>query len=217
MANTPRLGLRRPAGADAFNIAGDFQQIVDILDNSAIWQSGTFAARPAANTVKAGTIYRSADTADVSVSDGTTWFTMTPTSRSLACATGGGGSATTAAGNTKVTGFTETVDLGGDFASNRFVAPVKGAYEFDVTGYGSDFATGESCVVKFRVNNGTFYEVGGVDEGTRPATNFSRFSGTLVLQLNPGDYVEVWFYNNVSASRSISSVILTCKLLAQLP
>lgn len=77
MTNTARLGLRRPAGADAFNVHGDIDQIVDILDNAAIDQQGALAARPAANAVPQGTYYFATDECVAYRSDGTTWAAVT--------------------------------------------------------------------------------------------------------------------------------------------
>lgn len=78
MANTPRLNLRRPVGDDSFDIAGDIEQIVD---NAAVRQTGTFAGRPAAKLVPAGTKHRSTDTGNVDTSYGSAWFTLTPAAK----------------------------------------------------------------------------------------------------------------------------------------
>lgn len=77
MTNTPRLNMRRPVGADAFTIADDLQSIVDPLDNAAIDQQGTLAARPTANSVPRGTYYFATDEGIVYRSDGTTWTAVT--------------------------------------------------------------------------------------------------------------------------------------------
>lgn len=74
MADTPRLAMHRPVGADSFLPTTDLQDIVDTLDNAAIYQQGTYAARPAIGTVVEGTYYSTTDTGVTYRSDGTSWI-----------------------------------------------------------------------------------------------------------------------------------------------
>lgn len=73
MAVTPRLGLRRPQGADAFLPTQDITNHADVLDAAALDQQGTFAERPAATAVPDGTYYFVSDTEITYRSDGTNW------------------------------------------------------------------------------------------------------------------------------------------------
>jgi hypothetical protein len=79
--NTSRLGLPVADGGDNVNT---YPTTVDavakgILDNAAIYQSGTLVLRPAVGSVAAGTFYYSTDTALLAYSNGTTWVPVGPT------------------------------------------------------------------------------------------------------------------------------------------
>lgn len=74
---TTRLALQQPVGADASSalrvaITGN----ATTLDDALIWKAGTFAARPAANTVPSGRIYKSTDIGQYDLSDGTNWTVL---------------------------------------------------------------------------------------------------------------------------------------------
>lgn len=72
---------RRPYGLKILNTTTNRYEWNSGTDAAPVWISlsgievleGTFAARPAANTVRAGTLYHSTDTAAMYRSDGSTW------------------------------------------------------------------------------------------------------------------------------------------------
>lgn len=109
MTDTSRLGLRRPVGADAFNVHTDLQDIVDTLDDAAIDQQGTLAARPAANAVPDGTYYFATDTAVLYRGDGTNWHEVGFTADRV-CATRAADLALTASITADITMPTEEFD-----------------------------------------------------------------------------------------------------------
>jgi hypothetical protein len=221
MANTPRLDLRRPAGADTFNVASDIEQIVDIIDNAAIDQSGTLASRPAANSVVPGTYYSATDIGDLSRSDGTTWFTLTPGNRSSFQAHHNAVLSFADATATKVPYQTEVHDLGGDFdpAMGRFTAPVKGLYEF----YGSitgAFSVNDSKLRTYIHKNGS--SLGNIAGVHGDAGEAVTAGATVQVQLNASDYVEIFGISNVPGAVALPVALgkytqFGGKLIAQLP
>lgn len=224
MANTPRLGLRNPAGGDAFNIASDLSQIAGILDNAAIDQSGTFAARPAANAVKPGTFYFSTDTGDLSRSNGTIWFTLTPMACSMVRASGTVGLAWELGPVTaqKVTFGTEVFDLGGDFSNSRFTARVKGFYEINFRQLMQSNWGALKNIDAQIYKNGAFSEsMQGALQG--PGVSDALLQATTIIQLNAADYIEIYLAagNTINSSGTDSvgnpGSRLSVKLLAQVP
>lgn len=215
MANTPRLGLRNPAGADAFNIAGDISQIVGILDNAAIDQSGTFAARPAANTVKPGTYYWSTDRNDVSRSDGTTWFTLTPAARSAVDAvTTADVTVNSGTPTLKLSFATEQVDAGPDFASGTFTVPVKGRYEIETLG-SVNISGNSSADILLYVNGVNTRTIGHTEFGTGGMV--VQAVGKTIIQLNAGNTVELYANRTNGTLVFLTGFRLIAKLLNQLP
>lgn len=77
MHTTTRLGLQVPDGIDnESSYPTVSSQQMSTLDNAAIYEEGSLAARPAANAVAHGTLYRSTDASDLSWSDGTNWNSL---------------------------------------------------------------------------------------------------------------------------------------------
>ena len=78
MSTTPKLGLPLMAGTDlAATIDNTYNGLATIIDGAALYSTATFALRPAANTVPAGTIFRATDFAEhLYVSDGTNWLDL---------------------------------------------------------------------------------------------------------------------------------------------
>lgn len=77
MANsTTRLGLVLPVGTDPVaELRESITANATTLDDAAVWQTGTLATRPSSGMI-AGTVYRATDTGDVSITDGTSWYSL---------------------------------------------------------------------------------------------------------------------------------------------
>jgi hypothetical protein len=76
-ATTSRLALVSPIGADAaseFRVAATASNA--ILDNAALWLTGTLAARASISPLVAGTLYKGTDTGLLYHYDGTAWTTV---------------------------------------------------------------------------------------------------------------------------------------------
>ena len=74
---TSRLGLDEPQATD--NLSGfpaEDVQALSILDNAALYQSGTLAARSSVTPLVAGLVYRATDTGAYSVYNGTSWDSL---------------------------------------------------------------------------------------------------------------------------------------------
>lgn len=81
--NTSRLGLTIPDGGDNESAwPGVSAEELTILDNAAIYLSGTLASRPAANTVAAGTLYYATDTVTFYISAANAWLLLNTTGNS---------------------------------------------------------------------------------------------------------------------------------------
>lgn len=221
MANTPRLGLRRPEGADNFSITADFQNHADILDDAAIDQTGTLAARPAAAAVPAGTYYFCVDTGDVSRSNGVTWFTLTPGSSCSFSAKAATNQIFDASAETLLIADSESFDLGGNYnpTASTFVAPVNGIYEFKVA---SMFVRNATYTLNVRMGikrNGT-KNLLGWESGVATGSTSYFMAVTGSIQLNSGDqitaYVELTSPGSGASGTSLAEKFAG-KLLAQLP
>lgn len=181
---------------------------------------GLLASRPAANTMPVGTRHRATDTGDVSVSDGTTWFTVTPAARCSFMAYGG--SQSIAAGTTaKMTVGTEDHDVGGHLASSVFTAPVKGIYEFDAQAWCNSSASGESMNMQLYKNGSAHPTHQVLDSNVYPSLSRLLF-GNIQLQLSAGDTIEIQIGNAGPNSKNIGSLSgapprFSGKLLAQIP
>jgi microcystin-dependent protein len=74
MADTSRLSLPRPTGADLISQGDDIlTEMSNTLDNAAMFASGVFASRPAASDL-AGRFYYATDTGALFFSTGTAWL-----------------------------------------------------------------------------------------------------------------------------------------------
>ena len=72
--NTTRLGLVQPAGSDGpVSLRTSIDTNATTLDNAVLVTEGTLASRPVASTVEHDHIYRTTDTGQWFVSDGTNW------------------------------------------------------------------------------------------------------------------------------------------------
>lgn len=82
---TSRLALTQPVGTDpASELRTSITGNATTLDAAAMYQSGTFAARPTASSVPAGTVYYATDIGAYYVSNGTAWAIIgTPQSGTL--------------------------------------------------------------------------------------------------------------------------------------
>lgn len=76
MADTPRLSLPRPTGADLISQGDDvLTEMSNTLDNAAMFASGVFASRPAAADL-AGRFYYATDDGSLSFSTGSAWLVL---------------------------------------------------------------------------------------------------------------------------------------------
>src|SRR5258708_1679735 len=72
--NTGNRALPYPQGSDnVSSYPGLGQSLAQAVDFDVAYQSGTLAARPNANAVPVGTLYRATDVGTFAISDGTTW------------------------------------------------------------------------------------------------------------------------------------------------
>ena len=107
MATTSaRLGLDEPTSTE--NISGfpvEDAQALGILDNAALYFSGTLSARGSVTPLVPGLIYKATDTGDLSIYDGSAWNNLVKAQQSPADMTFGSGSMTftTGGGSTVVT------------------------------------------------------------------------------------------------------------------
>jgi hypothetical protein len=229
MSNTTRLNLRAPEGGDPFVPAQDISINAEALDNAAIDLTGTAGSRPTAASVARGTYYFANDTGELSRSDGTNWFTVTPGSRTAFDAqvvgTGQGFSTGT---TTKADLTVENYDLGGDFdaASSRFAAPVNGVYEFnfEIMFSGTWTPNGTRFIGAYLYKNGAqMGKVADLDygySGYPGGANTSRLRFTRRVKLDASDYVEFFINNQTGsliASNNGASTIANGILVAQLP
>lgn len=76
MADTTRLSLPRPTGADLISSGDDvITEISDTLDNAAMFATGTIASRPSAASL-AGRFYYATDDGSLSFSTGSAWLVL---------------------------------------------------------------------------------------------------------------------------------------------
>lgn len=221
MAATPRLGLRRPQGADNFSIAGDMTNHADILDNAAIDQSGTLAARPTANSVPSGTYYFAVDTGDISRSNGVVWRTLTPGNICAFSAKAATNQVFDAAAETQLIADSETFDLGSNYnpSTSTFVAPVAGIYEFKIA---SIFVRNTTNTINVRLGvkrNGTKHLLGwdsGVSAGS--TSYYMAVSGSFELDADDQitAYVEMTTPGSGAGGTSLAEKFAG-RLLAELP
>lgn len=76
MADTPRLSLPRPTGADLISQGDDvLTEMANTLDNAAIYATDVFASRPSAASL-AGRFFYASDTGELFFSTGSAWLTI---------------------------------------------------------------------------------------------------------------------------------------------
>ncbi len=94
---------------------------------------------------------------------------------------------------------TELFDLGGNYnpATGKFTAPTTGVYQFNVGSYKSEPANSRHAIQVYK--NAAFlltmeYWYNGV------TNNNNVRNGSVLLQLNAGDTIEIWFQQTVAST-----------------
>ena len=115
-----------------------------------------------------------------------------------------GGQSVTAAGWIKKSMGTELFDIGGNFASDRFTAPVDGIYNF---GWNQRFDSGNGSYfrIAFRKDNssGTSYQYGHAIYRDDDGFAYVSLTITSLIQLDAGEYVECWAYSHSDSSYTL--------------
>lgn len=100
---------------------------------------------------------------------------------------------------TKVSFQTEEYDVGSNFASSRFTAPVTGRYKFQGA---VALVTNVATVVLAFYRNGVLYK-------RFSASGVGAWSGVVDIPLNAGDYVEVYFTQNAATQNTFADPAYT--------
>lgn len=193
----------------------------DILDNAALDQSGTLAARPAANAVPRGTYYFATNTGELSRSDGVDWCTLTPANSCAFSAKAVTNQVFDASSETQLLADSESFDVGDNYdpTTSTFVAPVKGIYEFKVA---SMFVQNVSATLNVRIGvkqNGT-KQVLAWNTGVATGNTSFFMTADAKLLLESGDvitgYVEMTTPGSGAAGTTLAEKF-SGQLIAQLP
>jgi hypothetical protein len=175
---------------------------------------GLLASRPAANALPAGTRYRSTDKGDVSETDGTIWFTLTPAAMSSFVARSL--SADNVAQNTptKLSATTEDHDANAEYdaASSRFTAKVKGLYSITANVNCGTGAATENLVLSIHKNGSQI---------TGPLNEYGVLAHITIhrlVALDINDYVEIYGHpSNGVGTRTCVMYMFCGHLVTQLP
>lgn len=89
----------------------------------------------------------------------------------------------------------EVIDIGGNYASNRFTAPVTGNYQFQVACMGSS-GNGGYVRTGLKKNGGSYY---GLTYATITIGGYESTVTSSVINLSANDYVEVVIYPSMSS------------------
>lgn len=208
MATTTRLALPRLLDADAATALGPgLRGIVDILDNAAIDQAGTLAARPAASAVKTGTYYYTTDTKTVFRSDGTNWIYVgcsAPYARVLRAL--GGGQSIPNSTETALTFNSEDYDTDAqhDNATNnsRLTCVIPGTYLVQARTVFTANATGQRELRLKRNGSVSYFDLD-VAKGDASVPTFLR--AQAIMQFSVGGYVEATVTQNSGGALSVGS------------
>lgn len=105
---------------------------------------------------------------------------------------------------TKITWNIEETDLGSNFASNKFTAPVDGYYHLDVSILFTDAGwVNSERILLFIYKNGVNYKVIDRWECQDTETMYVYLGNGLGLELNATDYVEVYILHNQGSAVSL--------------
>ena len=99
----------------------------------------------------------------------------------------------------KIVPASEMHDTGNNFSSGTFTAPIAGTYEFAFWGLLYPFTTSQNSTMVYRKNNANISQ--GIQGGGN-ATSHQAMSGSIILVLALGDYVDLWL--QVSGGRAYS-------------
>ena len=89
----------------------------------------------------------------------------------------------------KIIPASEMHDTGNNFSSGTFTAPIAGTYEFAFWGLMYPFTTSQNSTIFYRKNNSNISQ--GI-QGGGAANSHQQMSGSIILVLALGDYVDLW-------------------------
>ena len=101
---------------------------------------------------------------------------------------------------TKVTWDTENYDIGGNFASNKFTAPVAGKYFMNATVTFYQMGAGSGIGLQWYKNGSVFRS--GHHQSTEINITFA-VHGIGVFDLNANDYLEVYVFQGSGSAQNI--------------
>jgi len=100
--------------------------------------------------------------------------------------------------NTKITFEHEVFDIGSNFASDKFIAPVAGIYQFNAClRCVASGGTMELAAIYLYKNGSHFTDIVQIQTSANNMSN-SHISGGVTLQLSASDYIEI--YGNISGT-----------------
>ena len=103
--------------------------------------------------------------------------------------------------NTKITFEHETFDIGGNYGSDKFTAPIAGIYHFNAClRCVADSGTMEFNAIYLYKNGSHFTDVFQIQTSSNNLAN-SHISGGVTVQLSASDYIEI--YGNISGTNPV--------------
>ena len=115
---------------------------------------------------------------------------------------------------TKITWDTENYDIGGNFANNKFTAPITGKYHMSTVLTYSTMVAGAGIGLIWYKNGSVFRN--GHHQSTEINITFTLQS-SVVFDLSASDYVEVYAFQGSGISEDFFKLVFLCRFSTKYP